>query len=52
MTCPTCGCDTVVIDSRPIPHGIWRRRECLGKDRHRFSTDERHTKLPAPRRAS
>ncbi len=28
MTCPTCGADTQVMESRRIPHGVARRRRC------------------------
>lgn len=29
-TCPDCGEDSKVIDSRTLPNGdIWRRRRCL-----------------------
>ena len=39
MTCPVCGADTKVIDSRPIEDGTRRRRQCLECD-HRFTTVE------------
>lgn len=29
MKCPTCGCDTIVKDSRKSADGTWRRRHCL-----------------------
>lgn len=39
MTCPNCGGDTKVIDSRQQEDSVYRRRECLVcKDR--FSTTE------------
>ena len=40
MNCPFCRGDSKVIDSRPIPDGIRRRRECLQCER-RFSTYEK-----------
>ena len=39
MTCPVCGGDTIVLDSRPRPDTVHRRRKCLNCD-HRFSTYE------------
>lgn len=40
MNCPYCGNASRVIDSRPIPEGIRRRRECLSCKR-RFTTTEK-----------
>ncbi len=40
MRCPYCGRDSKVVDSRPIPDGIRRRRECTACGR-RFTTHER-----------
>lgn len=40
MTCPYCDGASKVVDSRPIPDGIRRRRECLECAR-RFTTHER-----------
>jgi transcriptional repressor NrdR len=40
MQCPYCGHDSKVVDSRPIPDGIRRRRECTTCGR-RFTTHER-----------
>ncbi len=40
MQCPYCGRDSKVVDSRPIPDGIRRRRECTACGR-RFTTHER-----------
>ncbi len=40
MQCPYCGRDSKVVDSRPIPDGIRRRRECTACGR-RFTTPER-----------
>lgn len=40
MQCPYCGRDSRVVDSRPIPDGIRRRRECATCGR-RFTTHER-----------
>lgn len=40
MNCPKCNdSDTDVIDTRPMPYGVRRRRECLACD-HRWSTVE------------
>ena len=39
MTCPNCGGDTKVIDSRPQEDSVHRRRECL-TCKERFSTTE------------
>ena len=39
MTCPHCGGDTKVIDSRPQVDSVHRRRECL-TCKERFSTAE------------
>lgn len=39
MTCPNCGGDTKVIDSRPQEDSVHRRRECL-VCKERFSTTE------------
>jgi transcriptional regulator NrdR family protein len=39
MTCPVCGGDTKVIDSRPSEDSVQRRRKCLECD-HRFNTIE------------
>ena len=39
MTCPVCGGETKVVDSRPIEDGTRRRRQCLECD-HRFTTVE------------
>lgn len=43
MNCPTCGKGSNVIDSRAVPNGVRRRRECLNE--HRFTTIEQ---VPAP----
>lgn len=40
MECPYCGGPSRVVDSRPIPEGIRRRRECQRCER-RFTTHER-----------
>jgi transcriptional repressor NrdR len=40
MRCPYCGSESRVVDSRPLPDGIRRRRECSSCDR-RFTTHER-----------
>ena len=40
MKCPYCDGSSKVIDSRPIPDGIRRRRECEECER-RFTTHER-----------
>lgn len=40
MNCPYCDGPSKVVDSRPIPDGIRRRRECLECGR-RFTTHER-----------
>jgi transcriptional repressor NrdR len=40
MNCPFCRAASKVVDSRPIPDGIRRRRECLRCGR-RFTTHER-----------
>jgi transcriptional repressor NrdR len=40
MNCPFCRGASKVVDSRPIPDGIRRRRECLRCGR-RFTTHER-----------
>lgn len=40
MNCPYCDGPSKVVDSRPIPDGIRRRRECLDCGR-RFTTHER-----------
>ena len=40
MECPYCGGPSRVVDSRPIPEGIRRRRECQRCGR-RFTTHER-----------
>lgn len=39
MTCPNCGGNTKVIDSRPQEDSVYRRRECL-VCKERFSTTE------------
>lgn len=39
MSCPQCGCDTYVTDTRHAAHGIRRRRVC-SRCQHRFSTIE------------
>lgn len=39
MTCPVCGAETKVVDSRSIEDGTRRRRKCLECD-YRFSTVE------------
>lgn len=39
MTCPSCGGNTKVIDSRPQEDSVYRRRECL-VCKERFSTTE------------
>lgn len=39
MTCPVCGGDTKVIDSRPSEDSVQRRRKCLECD-YRFNTIE------------
>jgi transcriptional repressor NrdR len=40
MNCPHCGKSSRVVDSRPVPQGIRRRRECLSC-RRRFTTYEK-----------
>jgi len=40
VKCPYCERPSKVVDSRPIPDGIRRRRECTGCGR-RFTTHER-----------
>lgn len=46
MTCPVCGEDTKIVDSRTSREGesIRRRRECL-VCRHRFTTREVDTEM-------
>ena len=39
MTCPECGADTKVIDSRPCEDSTYRRRKCR-ECGNRFSTIE------------
>ena len=39
MTCPNCGGNTKVIDSRPQEDSVYRRRECM-VCKKRFSTTE------------
>lgn len=39
MTCPSCGGDTKVINSRSQEDSVYRRRECL-ICKERFSTTE------------
>lgn len=39
MTCPVCGGQLIVIDSRPSEDSIYRRRKCV-ECGHRFSTIE------------
>ena len=39
MTCPKCGAETCVIDSRPSEDSVRRRRECL-ECGERFNTME------------
>jgi transcriptional regulator NrdR family protein len=39
MTCPVCGGDTHILDSRPSEDSTKRRRECL-ECMYRFSTVE------------
>ena len=39
MTCPNCGGDTKVIDSRQQEDSVYRRRKCL-ICKERFSTTE------------
>lgn len=39
MRCPICAGDTRVIDSRPRPEGLRRRRSCVCCA-HRFTTRE------------
>jgi transcriptional repressor NrdR len=39
MTCPICGGDTKVIDSRSQEDSVWRRRKCVDC-KERFSTTE------------
>lgn len=43
MMCPECGKGSEVIDSRIIPIGVRRRRQCLNE--HRFTTIEQ---VPQP----
>ncbi len=47
MNCPTCNKGTEVIDSRLIPNGVRRRRQCLND--HRFTTIEQ---LPVSRQVA
>lgn len=44
MTCPVCGGDTMVFNSRPRPETVYRRRECLTCG-HRFTTFEVEAEL-------
>lgn len=39
MTCPICGGQTLIKDSRPDEDHVKRRRECT-ECKHRFSTVE------------
>ena len=39
MTCPYCGSETKVVDSRPQEDSVYRRRECVDC-KARFSTTE------------
>lgn len=39
MTCPVCGAETKVVDSRSVEDGTRRKRKCLECD-YRFSTVE------------
>ena len=39
MTCPVCGGKTKVVDSRPEPDCVHRRRVCV-KCKHSFTTSE------------
>lgn len=39
MTCPICGGETHIINSRPSEDSVRRRRECT-ECKHRFSTVE------------
>lgn len=39
MTCPKCGENTKVVDSRVEEDSVWRRRECQGCG-YRFNTTE------------
>lgn len=39
MTCPHCGGETIVIDSRSQEDSVYRRRKCLVCEK-RFSTTE------------
>lgn len=46
LSCPACGAETRVIDSRSHKYGIRRRRECMANKAHRFSTHETMDKAP------
>lgn len=39
MTCPVCGGKTKVVDSRPEPDCVHRRRVCI-ECKHSFMTSE------------
>jgi transcriptional repressor NrdR len=39
MTCPYCGSETKVVDSRPQEDSVYRRRMCVAC-KARFSTTE------------
>lgn len=44
MTCPICGGDTKITDSRGNVESVRRRRECIDC-RHRFTTIEMEVDL-------
>ena len=44
MTCPQCGGETTVFDSRKMCESVWRRRKCR-ECGYRFSTTEIETDL-------
>lgn len=48
MNCPHCNHDTKVVDTRPIPEGVKRRRECSRCGR--FNTVEKLAGEPVKRR--
>lgn len=51
MTCPFCDGKTWVIDSRPFPDHVWRRRKCKSclKTFHTLEMDADMLKENAPR---
>ena len=49
MRCPMCHSKTQVLDSRPVPNGVWRRRQCTSC-KHRFGTREVESVVKTPKR--